>query len=31
MALEHRSRPQQIFYLLLAFAGLLVALTILAR
>jgi len=31
MALEHRSKPQQILYLLLAFAGLIVALTILAR
>jgi hypothetical protein len=31
MALEHRRRPQQIFYLLLAFAGLIAVLTILAR
>jgi hypothetical protein len=31
MALEHRSKPKQILYLLLAFAGLIAVLTILAR
>jgi hypothetical protein len=31
MALENRSKPQQMLYLVLAFAGLIVILTILAR